>query len=292
MKLAYKVWFGTAVILGFSAVSSGVAFAQAPASSQGQSAPPTAADKDKLPPTASSLSLDLPATAPANAEEDAAYKAFSDVPQTDPKKKTDLGEAFLQKYPNSRYLPPVYSGMTMAYMMTNEIQKMEEIGDKEIALTPNDVQTMAILGQTIPRVVHSNTPNAGQELAKAEKYDKMAIEITPTISKPENVTQAQFEAAKNVTLAMAHSGLGLINLLHGKYTEAIPELETSLKIDPTPDLVNFYLLGRANEKASHFDDAIAAYTKCATAGSPMEAACKSGVEQAKKAASTQLSAPK
>jgi tetratricopeptide (TPR) repeat protein len=284
------MWLQMAVICVFELSFNGVAAAQTPTATPGQSTPPAAAaDKDKTLAN-SSLSLDLPA--PASAEEDAAFKAFSEVPQSDPKKKSELGEAFTQKYPNSRYLPPVYSAMTMAYMMNNEIQKMEEVGDKEIVLTPNDVQTLAILGQTLPRVVRANTPNAAQELAKAEKYSKMAIELTPTITKPANISDAQFDSAKNVTLAMAHSGLGLVNLLRGKFTEAIPELETSVKIDPTPDPVNFYLLGRANEKASHFEDAVTAYTKCATPGSPMEAACKSGVEQAKKLASTQLSAPK
>jgi tetratricopeptide (TPR) repeat protein len=169
---------------------------------------------------------------------------------------------------------------------------MEVIGDKEAALNPNDVQTLAILGQTIPRALNSGTPNPGQELEKAEKYSKRAIEVMPTITKPANLTDAQFDTAKNQTLAMAHSGLGLVNLRRGKFTEAIPELETSLKIDPAPDPVNIYLLGLANQKASHFDDAIAAFTKCATTDNPMQAACKNGAEESKKLASTQLSAPK
>ena len=275
-----------AILLGLG----GGAFAQ---SARAQQQNPPAQQQDKSKDKVQDLTLDSAApAAPVNAEEDAAYKTFMDTPQTEPKKRIELGEAFVQKYPTSRYLSPVYSTMTMAYMVTNDVQKMEEVGDKEAALNPSDVQTLAILGQTIPRVVRSTTTNAAQELAKAEKYSKMAIEVTPTIAKPANLTDAQFDAAKNQTLAMAHSGLGLVNLLRGKFTDAIPELETSLKIDPTPDPVNFYLLGRANEKASHFDDAVVAYSKCATPGSPMEAACKTGVETAKKLASTQLSAPK
>jgi tetratricopeptide (TPR) repeat protein len=172
------------------------------------------------------------------------------------------------------------------------VKKMEEIGDKATTLNPNDVQTLAILGQTIPRAINSSTPNPGQELEKAEKYSKRAIEVMPTISKPANLSDAQFDIAKNQTLAMAHSGLGLVNLRRGKFSEAIPELETSLKIDPTPDPVNMYLLGLANQKASHFDDAITAFTKCSSSANPMQGACKNGAEESKKLASTQLSAPK
>lgn len=289
MKESFKLLVGAALTAGLALCFCWAAIAQTPPATQGQPAPATT-DKDKTTPANSSLSLDLPA--PANAEEDAAYKAFTDVSQTEPKKRIELGEAFALKYPTSRYLSPVYSTMTMAYMVTNDVKKMEEIGDKEAALNPNDVQTLAILGQTIPRALNSSTLNPGQELEKAEKYSKRAIEVMPTITKPANLTDAQFDTAKNQTLAMAHSGLGLVNLRRGKFTEAIPELETSLKIDPAPDPVNIYLLGLANQKASHFDDAIAAFTKCATTDNPMQAACKNGAEESKKLATTQLSAPK
>jgi tetratricopeptide (TPR) repeat protein len=77
-----------------------------------------------------------------------------------------------------------------------------------------------------------------------------------------------------------------------KYAEAISELEQSIKIDPTPDPVNYYLLGLSNQRASHFEDAAAAFTKCAAMPGPMQPTCQKGAEEAKKLASTQLSAPK
>jgi tetratricopeptide (TPR) repeat protein len=103
-----------------------------------------------------------------------------------------------------------------------------------------------------------------------------------------------FVVAKNETLSMAHSGLGLVYFRRGKYADAIPELEQSVKIDPnpSPDPVNLYLLGMANQKASHFDEAAAAFTKCAAMAGGLQAACKSGADESKKQGSTQLSAPK
>jgi tetratricopeptide (TPR) repeat protein len=254
--------------------------------------PSTATPPLDLPRDDSTKSSAMPLdTAPVNAEEDAAAKAFQDVPLADATKKIDLGEAFAKKYPNSRYLPVVYSNLTMLYLNTNQVQKMEEVGDKEVALTPTDVQTMAILGQTIPRALSSGA-DAQKELTKAEDYSKRAIEVTPTISKPPNLTEQQFADAKNVTLAMAHSGLGLIYLKRGKYNEAIPELELSVKLDPTPDPVNYYLLGTANQKGSHFTDAVDAFTKCASTQGSLQQTCKNGAEEAKKLSNTQLSVPR
>jgi tetratricopeptide (TPR) repeat protein len=265
---------------------------QTPSSQSGQQ--PPAASKDQKPADSGS-SLDIPkAQPPVNAEEDAAAKAFQSMPNSDAPKKIAAGEDFLKKYPESRYRPVVYSALVFAYLQSGQAQKAFEIGDKEITLKPDDVQTLAILSQSIPRSVNNATPEPEKQLAKAETYAKRAIEITPTIPKPEGMPDQNFVVAKNETLAMAHSGLGLVYLRRGKYTDAIPELEQSIKIDPntTPDPVNFYLLGMANQKASHFDDAAAAYNKCAALASGLQAACKTGADESKKQGSTQMSAPK
>lgn len=243
-------------------------------------------------PTQPGSSLDVPSA--ANSEEEAAAKAFTEVPNSDNAKKISTGEEFLRKYPDSQYRPVIYSALTYAYIRAGNPEKAFEVGDKEVAMKPDDVQTMAILSQTIPRVMNASTPEPEKRLAKAENYGKRAIEITPTISKPAGIGDQNFIIAKNVTLAMAHSGLGLVYFRRGKFDDAIPEFEQSVKIDPnpTPDPVNLYLLGMSNEKASHFDAAAAAYTKCAELAGNLQTPCKNGADEAKKKAGTQLSTPK
>jgi tetratricopeptide (TPR) repeat protein len=279
------------VLAGTMLALAGWVGAQTPAYNKTQNPPPatTPAAKDKTP-AANSMTLDDPNAPPVNAEEDAAFKAFSD--SSDQTKRIELGEAFLQKYPTSRYRPGAYSALTMAYLQTNNVQKMEEVADKEIALNPNDVQVMAVVGQTLPRAMNSKTPDPEKQLAKAEQYDRKVIEITPTLPKPANVTDESFTLVKNQALAMAHGGLGLVYVRRGKFSEAIPELNQAVTIDPTPDPVNYYLLGMANVKASRFDDAVTAYNKCAELVGAMQETCKSAAVEAKKLSGTQLSAPK
>ncbi|HTT33733.1 MAG TPA: tetratricopeptide repeat protein [Methylomirabilota bacterium] len=294
MRKMWDVWTGLAAALLFFGAC-GVTAAQSSQSGQsGQSGqaqqPAQSQDKSKTP-DAAPLTLDV-APPPVSAEEDTAFKAFQAVPVTDQAKRIELGEAFVQKYPQSRYLPTLYGSLTIAYMQSNQIPKMLEIGDKAVALTPNDVTTLAILAQTISRVTNSNTPNAAQQLQKAETYGKKAIEIVPTLPKPPNLTDEAFTAAKNQALVAAHSGLGLVYVKRGKNDEAIPELEASIKLDPTPDPVNYYLLGIADKSTSHFEDAIAAFNKCAETAGPMQPTCKAQAEDAKKKSATELSAPK
>jgi len=284
-------------LAGCLTASATTAFAQSSSQSgqqnQGQPGQQPNANKDQKPADSGS-SLAIPNQPPVNAEEDAAAKAFQAMPNTDLPKKIAAGEDFLKKYPDSRHRSVIYSALVFDYIQTNNSDKAFEIGDKEVALKPDDVQTMAVLSQTMTRAMGANTPEPEKRLAKAETYAKRAIEITPTLPKPEGMPDQNFVAAKNETLTMAHSGLGLVYLRRGKFNDAIPELEQSLKIDPNPapDPVNLYLLGMANVKASHFDDAAIAFNKCAAIAGSLQNTCKNGADEAKKQGSTQLSAPK
>jgi tetratricopeptide (TPR) repeat protein len=296
MKRKPNLWLNALIMAGLPLGACGIAAAQGSQGSQsgqgGQSQPPAqSTDKPKTP-DVTPLSLD--AAPPVNAEEDATFKAFQAVPANDAKQKIQLGEAFLQKYPESRYKSAVYGPLAFAYVQDGQVKKMQEYGEKQIALVPNDVTTLALLGQTLPRIVNSSTPpaEAAQLLEKAEKYSKEAIEITPTLPKPANMTDEVFASAKNQNLAMAHGGLGLVYIRRGKNAEAITELNEAVKVDPNPDPVNYYLLGMANKGTSHFDDAITAFNKCATLPGPMQATCKAQADDAKKKSATELSAPK
>ena len=257
-----------------------------------QSAPTLNPEKKQdKPADVAPLTLDS-APPPVNAEEDAAMKAFRAAPITDTAKKDQLGEEFVQKYPQSRYRGEIYATLVRGYLSLNQVDKMEAVGDKEIELNPNDAQTLAIMGSTLPRVMNASTPEPQKRLEKAEHYSKRALEILPTLAKPEELSDVEFLKAKDQTSALAYSGLGIIAIRRSKFAEAIPNFEQAIKLDPSPDPVNFYLLGLSNEKTSHFDEAVAAFTKCAAIPGALQTTCKSGADEAKKLGATQLSAPK
>jgi tetratricopeptide (TPR) repeat protein len=283
-------WWKSGMLAGLMLCSS--RFAAAQGTGQGSQSPPPAQQTDKpKAPESTPLTLDI-APPPVSAEEDTAFKAFQAMPSSDSAKKIEAGEAFLQKYPQSRYRAPVYGGLTYASVQSGQVQKMQEYGEKDIELSPNDVSVLALMGQTLPRSIRGNTPDPDKILAKAERYSKQAIEITPTLPKPDNMTDDAFANAKNQALAMAHSGLGLVYVRRQKYAEAIPELQQAVKMDPVQDPVDYYLLGMADKNTAHFDDAVAAFNQCAALPGVMQATCKSGAEDAKKRSATELSAPK
>ena len=299
MRGTLNIWLSAGLLTAALLCGSGIAAARDAHGAQygGQSQPaqqqppPQPNTKDKQP-SAAPLSMDAAAPA-ASAEEEAAYKAIEAAPETDVNKKIQLSEDFVQKYPQSRYKAVIYQALVSGYFSTQQVPKLLDIGDKEIQMNPNDAPVLAVMAQTIARTFNAKAPDAEQQLAKAEEYSKRAIEVTPTLPKPANLTDEAFTMAKNDTLGMAHGGLGLVYIRKAKFQEAIPELEQSIKSDtrPQPDPVNYYLLGLANDKTSHFEAAATAFTKCAAIQSSLQPTCKGAAEEAKKHASTQLSAP-
>jgi len=274
--------------LAVSSLASAAAFGQAPTT---QPTPaPAQGDKTNSPQVAP-LTLEA-APPPVSAEEDAAIKAYRDVPVEDGAKKEQAGLDFLQKYPQSRYRADIYGWQVKYYYSKGQIDKLEAAGDKELELAPNDAQTLAIMGCVLPRAMNANTPEPQKRLAKAEQYSQKALDLIPTFPKPDNLTEEAFMKAKNLTSAMAYSGLGAVAFRRGKFADAIPHFEQAIKLDPQPDPVNYYLLAICNEKASHFDDAVTAFTKCSEIPGGLQAACKAGIDEAKKLGTTQLSAPK
>ena len=289
---------GAGALMAFLCYGTSLAVAQSPQS--GQSQPPQQQqppqpqqqpnDKEKQP-NPPPLKMDNTASAPSSPEEEAAYKKVQEA--TEPAKKTQLAEEFVQKYPQSRYRPAIYQVLVSGYFATQQVPKLLDAGEKEIELNPNDAPILAVVAQTLARTYNAKAPDAAKQLEKAEEYSKRAIEVVPTLPKPENLSDEAFLSAKNDTLVMAHGGLGLVYLRRGRFQEAIPELEQSVKADthPDPDPVNYYLLGVADKQTSHFDAAAKAFSKCASVQSSLQATCKTNAEEAKKQSSTQLSAP-
>lgn len=225
-----------------------------------------------------------------NKAEEAAYKNVLMTQGGDPAMSIQAAEDFITKFPASRYVGGVYGMLTGAYFNTGNTDKMFASGAKALELDANNVDVLALLAMAIPRRVKPNTPDGTQQLQKAETYGHHAIELIPSMPKPDNMDEATFERLKNDKLSLAHSGLGLIAINHSKFEDARTELQQAVQLASNPDPVDYYLLGNADSQASYMNGAIAAYEKCAASG-PLATQCKSREDAVKKdvASGTKLS---
>ena len=246
--------------------------------------PPPSAKQDQSKPAAAPAQTEAPKTDP---EEEAAYKAFYDIKSENADQRIKLGEAFLQKYPSSRYASHVYAGLTNAYYGKEQYDKMYTAADKTLALAPDNVDVLVLVGWVIPHNYDPNDLEAERRLDKAEGYLTHAIALLPSLTKPDNLTEEQFTKGRTENTAMAHSGLGLVYFRRQQVDKSAAELELAVKSSSKPDPVDYFVLGRDLQALKRYPESADAYSKCAQIQSGVQAACKQRADDVKKLAASQ-----
>ncbi len=216
-------------------------------------------------------------------DEIAAFKAFQK--EAAAAKRIQLGNNFLKKYPKSKLAERVDIGMMNAYDSQQDWNDTYRFADSALALKPDDVDALTTVSWTIPHVITPNDSDAEEQLDKAEKYAKHAIEVLATMAKPPDMNQSQFEATKAKRLSQAHSALGLVYFRRGDYDDSARELQVSTKDNPTPDATDLYVLGVDLQNLKRYSEAADAYGKCSAVAGPLQGQCKQSAASAKALAS-------
>jgi tetratricopeptide (TPR) repeat protein len=231
---------------------------------------------------------------PVDPKEEAAYKKFygmKPVTSADFDNEIKSGEAFVKDYPQSRYLQVVYSRLANSYFEKQEFAKMYDAGDKALALNGDDVNVLTLLGTALSRG-NSNDPDFAAKLAKAEQYERHALELIPTLPKPAELTDDQFAKIKAQAAIQAHSGLGIALFREQKPEEAAAELAQATTGTDKPDPADLFIYGLALDDMQKFSDAEKAFDTCMKITSSLQDRCKESEADAKAKAATQLQPPK
>jgi len=219
-------------------------------------------------------------------EEEKAYKDFSGLKLDDYDKQIASGEDFVKKYPQSRYDEFVYSRLTNAYFNKQQMDKMYASGDKALALNGDDVSVLVLIGWVIPHNIDPNDLDSDRRLAKAEGYEKHALEVLPMMPKPEGLPDDQFAAAKKREESTAHSGLGLIYFRQQKVDDSLKELQQATSQGDQTDPVDFFIMGLDLSNLKRYSDAADAFQKCAQIPGGLADRCKQAGDKAKAQAAT------
>lgn len=205
-------------------------------------------------------------------KEQAAYQAFYKA--SEDAKKIKLGNAFLAKYPGDRYSEAVYEELAQAYYNRKDLANFYTYSDKGLSLFPDDVHLLALTGWVIPRAFMPNEPDGDKKLDKAETYEKHALDVMGTMTKPDVFTDEQFVQFKTGESAVAHSGLGLVYFRREQYDKSAKELQTAIQNEASPDPTDLFILGADLENLSHFKEAADAFNRCAQIAGVMQDRCK------------------
>ena len=174
-------------------VLSAAAVAQTPApqAQPAQPAQPAAQQPAAQQPAAQQPAAAQPA-APAQQKKEikdpAEYNAYvGAVQQQDPTAKISGLEAFLTQYPNSVMKEDALDLLMATYQQANNQAKVVETANKILAANPDNVKALVLLAYY---------DRAGQKWADAKQHAERGLQALPKWTKPEGVSDADFEKQK------------------------------------------------------------------------------------------------
>ena len=183
------------------------------------------------------------ATGWASREEYDAYAAF--IGEKDPQKKIALGEAFLQKYPNTYIKDQAYTIMMQVYaQQLNDVPKALDAGQKAVDINPGNLDALNYMSFVFPFIFQGKDPAAEAKLAQAEKNARLGLEALQKLKKPDAVTEDQFNQAIKSQRANYNGCIGFVALQRKDYAGAITSFKTAAEDNPA-DVYVFYRLGIA-----------------------------------------------
>jgi len=174
----------------------------------------------------------------------AEYNAYvGAVQQSDAAAKISGLEAFLSQYPNSVMKEDALELLMGAYQQTNNAAKMNEAAQRLLQANPNNLRALALMAYTKRAAAEANQ-NPQQNLAEAAQYADRGLQALKTASKPEGMSDADFEKLKSQMSTIFNGVSGIAALQSKNFPQAEERLRAAVQGDPN-DLRNVYPLALA-----------------------------------------------
>jgi len=175
----------------------------------------------------------------------AEYNAYvGALQQTDPTAKISGLEAFLTQYPNSVMKEDAMELLMGAYQQTGNQAKVIDAANRLLAVNPNNVRALALLAYS---------ERAAQKWADAKKHAEQGLTALDTMTKPDGVSDADFQKQKTQLGALLESVAGFSALQLKDNATAEKDLRAAVEADPS-NVENVYPLALASLTATPEDD--------------------------------------
>jgi tetratricopeptide (TPR) repeat protein len=218
-----------AIVLSFAGIASGLQTAAPQSQTQpAASAQPAAAQPQKK-----------------EIKDPAEYNAYvGAVKQDDAAAKISGLEAFLAQYPNSVMKEDALELLMGAYQQTGKQDKVIDVANRLLAANPNNVRALVLLAYN---------ERAAQKWADAKGHAERGLQALPGMTKPDGVTDADFEKQKAQMGALLESVAGFSALQLKDNATAEKDLRAAVEADPA-NVENVYPYALACLTATPEDD--------------------------------------
>jgi len=189
-----------------------------------------------------------PAAQKPQIKDPAEYNAYVNaIQQQDPNAKAQGLEAFLQTYPNSVMKNDALEALMAAYQQAGNGQKMIDAATRLVQADPNNVKALAILTYTYRASI--NAQNLQQNLDLIQQYATKGEAALPNMTKPEGMSDADFNKMHNELAAIFEGGLGFVALQKKDNATAAKDFKEAIGHESQPTIADIYPLAQADLEA-------------------------------------------
>ena len=175
----------------------------------------------------------------------AEYNAYvGALGQKDAAAKISGLEAFLVQYPNSVMKEDALELLMGTYQQAGNQAKVIDTANRLLAVNPNNVRALALLAYT---------ERAAQKWADAKQHAERGLQSLATMTKPDGVSDADFQKTKTQLGALLDSVAGFAALQLKDNATAEKDLRDAVEADPN-NVENVYPLALASLTATPEDD--------------------------------------
>ncbi len=181
----------------------------------------------------------------------AEYQAYITALNTpDPGAKAAAMEAFVQQYPNSVVKVDALEQAMAAYQQASDTTKVGQTADRILQIDPSNVRALAIAA-FLRRA--TATTSGDMELTKAAgTLAQKGLAALPSWTKPEGMSDADFQKLRNQMAEIFHGVAGFVALQAKNFTQARDSYLKSVEIDPS-NMQDTYQLGIAEMQMTPLD---------------------------------------
>jgi len=208
------------------------------------------------------------------------YSLYAMALQTaDPRKKSALGELLEQRSPQSQYLPQIANQRFMAYFQAGESAKAIALAEKLFEKDQTNEDMML--------AVADSYRSQQKDLEKVHALCNKVLELVKTKSKPEGVSDADWERRKTQLSGRAQYIAGVTYAIQSQWAQADQTLRAALpgiKDDEQITAEALFYLGLANfrlgEKgdSDRIYDAIRFNEQCAAVAGPYQSRARQNLK--------------
>jgi hypothetical protein len=166
-----------------------------------------------------------PAAQNKTIKDPAEYNAYvGAVQQADPAAKISGLEAFLTQYPNSVMKADALETLMAAYQQTGNAAKMSDAANRLLAVDPDNVKALALMAYT---------EKANQKWPDAQQHAIKGLQALDKMTKPDGVSDADFQKQKKQLGALLNSIAGFSSLQLKDSANAQKYLRAAVEANPT-----------------------------------------------------------